>query len=198
MTDLFPVAMAFNWLPENDGQPYHTTPGDPGGATSWGVVYTTYASWRKIHGVPSTQTGFADTPRDAFLPLYRTWYWDAARCGELGPAGVEVFDAAVNCGPGNAVRFLQHVVGTTQDGIFGPITMAATRATDPEWLIRAFEEEREDYYAVLSDFAYFGRGWDRRAAACRDLSLSLLTPADPPPPFGPPRWFPAVTQSWSP
>lgn len=46
--------LAFTWLPKNDGQPIHTTPGDRGGATAWGVTLVSYAAWRADHGVRTT------------------------------------------------------------------------------------------------------------------------------------------------
>jgi lysozyme family protein len=172
--DLFSEAMDFIWLPENDGQPYHITTSDPGGATSWGVTYDTWASWRELHGDPVSMAGFKRVLRPDLLPLYRTMFWNACNCDALGPIGIQVFDAAVNCGPGHAALFLQALIGVAQDRAIGPLTIAAARAQDQPALSRLLCSRREEFYATRLAARYFERGWDARAEACRDLVLSIL------------------------
>lgn len=115
------------------------------------------------------QLGAAD-----FQPLYRFLFWQAVRCDQMGPLGIQVFDAAVLSGPSRSARFLQHVLGVTVDGIVGPETLGAFQAADPTKLNAAFTAERESFYAGEPDAATFGRGWNKRADACRDYVLSFL------------------------
>lgn len=182
MVDLFPTGMAFIERPENDGQPYHVSPNDPGGSTSWGVTFTTWAGWQRLHNAPVSMAAFQALPKEAFSPLYRALFWNSSRCGNMGPIGVQVFDAAVGSGPGNAGLFLQHVlraVGSpyTGNSEIGPVMIAALLNTDAAKVNVSLCTEREAFYAKLPTARYFERGWDRRAEACRDLVAGLLKPS---------------------
>lgn len=174
MSDPFDIAMDFVWRPENDGQGYHDSPFDPGGATTWGVTFDTWAAWCRLHKTMPTLSTFRTLGPLALLPLYRAWFWNACRCGDL-PLGVglSVFDIAVGSAPAHAARFLQSVVGTIQDGEIGPITLAATAALPAPHVINELCVQRESFYASLPTFRVFGRGWDRRAQDCRTLALSM-------------------------
>jgi lysozyme family protein len=183
--DLFTEAINFVWEPSNDGQPFHVTAFDPGGATAWGMTFETWAAWQKLHGEPATIGIFRAMAKADFLPLYRTMFWNACCCGALGPIGISVFDAAVNCGPSRAAKFLQCVLGVTVDGFIGPKTIAAALADDQRLLARRMCSARDAFYATLNNARYFERGWDARAEACRDLVLSILPAAQTWPPVDP-------------
>jgi lysozyme family protein len=101
---------------------YSDDAADPGGKTRFGV---TEAEARK-HGYTGDMTAL---PMDFAKSVYRQNYWDKCRCDEL-PADIryDVFDAAVNSGPQQAVRWLQGAVGVAADGIIGGQTMAAVAA----------------------------------------------------------------------
>ncbi|HSW63686.1 MAG TPA: putative peptidoglycan-binding domain-containing protein, partial [Dissulfurispiraceae bacterium] len=87
------------------------------------------------------------------------------RADEL-PAEVRyaVFDAAVNSGVRQAARWLQRAVGVRDDGVIGPITLGAVRATDPQVLLRRMLAQRLRFMAGLPNWPAFGRGWARRIA----------------------------------
>jgi lysozyme family protein len=172
--DLFQQAMAFVWQPGNDGQPLHYSQNDPGGSTAWGVTFTTWAGWRRLHAMPVSMDIFKASKQADFLPLYRAMFWNACSCGSLGALGIQVFDAAVNCGPGNSAAFLQTVLAVTVDDQIGPITLAVAQQTDQRALARQLCAQREEFYSTRPTAKYFERGWDARAERCRDLVLSML------------------------
>jgi lysozyme family protein len=178
--DYFPTALAFVWRPDIDGQPYHVSPNDPGGATNWGVTYQTWAGWQRLHKQPASLPVFHALDKDAFQPLYRALFWNACRCSSLGAVGVMVFDVAVNCGPGHGAGFLQTVLGVDVDNQIGPVTLGAFANKDPATVVRALCEQREHYYKNCSQAEYFCNGWNRRAEACRDYVLNLLPYPAPP------------------
>lgn len=75
-----------------------------------------------------------------------------------------VFDAAVNSGPGQAVRWLQRALGVADDGRIGPVTLAAARVANGEALKAAILAQRLRFMTQLSNWPSFSRGWARRIA----------------------------------
>lgn len=172
--DSFPVCLGFVWRPENDGQPYHCDPNDPGGATSWGV---THATWEDARGRGLVSGDLADASRAALATVLRAGYWDHCSCDQMAP-GVDlaVFNMAMLSGDGEAERILQTVLGVTVDGVVGPITLAAANAMAPTDLIIALTNRDEAFFASLPTAKYFNRGWDRRAEDCRAAALAMVAP----------------------
>lgn len=128
---------------------------DPGGETKWGISKRSYPA-----------LNIKALTRDQAVAIYRRDFWDAHQCDKLPPAiAFQVFDAAVNHGGGNAVRWLQVAAGVAADGALGPVTLAAVRRADQNDLLYRFNAARLEFYASLSTFATFGRGWTRRVAA---------------------------------
>jgi lysozyme family protein len=148
---------AFDILLKHEGD-FSNHAADPGGATRFGV---TEAVAREV----GYRGDMCELPLALAKRIYRDRYWDAVRAEEL-PAAVRyaVFDAAVNSGTGQAIRWLQRAVDATADGVFGPITLALVRDTNPEKLLRSFLAQRLKFMAGLSNWPAFGRGWARRIA----------------------------------
>jgi len=138
-------------------------PNDPGGATNWGVTERV----ARAHGY----TGhMRDLPVDTAKAIYRKDYWDAVRAEEL-PAAIRyaVFDAAVNSGPRQAIRWLQRAVGVRDDGVIGPVTLGAVRGANPEQVLRRMLAQRLRFMTGLSNWPTFGRGWARRIADLMEM-----------------------------
>ena len=89
---------------------------DPGGETKFGISKRAYPS------LDIKALTLADTKA-----IYKRDYWDRAQCDQL-PSQLSylVFDAAVNSGIGQSIRFLQRAVGTADDGVMGAITLSAS------------------------------------------------------------------------
>ena len=106
--------------------------------------------------------------------IYRRDYWDRVRGDEL-PAAVAllVFDAAVNSGPGRAIRWLQTALRINADGIIGPITMRAAQQCTGQGaaVLAEYQAQRLVFMAGLSTWRTFGLGWARRV--CR-MQLEAL------------------------
>ncbi|WP_198666050.1 glycosyl hydrolase 108 family protein [Tropicimonas sp. IMCC34043] len=151
---------------------FNDDPQDPGGATNLGITLATLRSHR---GEPVTKDDVRNLTVEEAREIYRTRYWNALRCDELAH-GVDlmVFDFGVNAGPGRAARLLQKVVGANQDGMIGPVTVAAAKAVDPAFIIKRYSELRLEYYKGLSTWPRFGRGWARRTAETLTRAQSML------------------------
>lgn len=133
---------------------YVNHPTDPGGETNYGISKRAY---------PSLDIK-ALTLADA-KAIYKRDYWDRAQCDQL-PSQLSylVFDAAVNSGIGQSIRFLQRAVGVADDGSIGPITLSAAKRMDTESLCARFLGQRLEFMTKLSTWDVYGKGWTRRVA----------------------------------
>jgi lysozyme family protein len=128
---------------------------DPGGKTKFGITEQTARSFGYTGSM-------IDLPREFAENVYRKGYWDACRCDELPwPLALCVFDAAVNTGPKPAAMLLQRVLQVKQDGVIGPVTIAAARHSS-DYTVTAYMAERAAYYQKLPNYDVFGKGWLRR------------------------------------
>lgn len=148
-------------------------PADPGGMTNLGCTKATWEQWvgRKV-----TETEMrALTPSDV-APLYKKRYWDKVMGDDL-PTGVDyaVFDAAVNSGVTRASRWLQQAVGVTDDGVIGPKTLIAVKATDPLTLVQWFNKRRAEFLKGLTTWDAFGKGWGRRVMEVNATARQMAT-----------------------
>lgn len=133
---------------------YVNHPEDPGGETKFGIAKRSYPG-----------VDIKNLTREQAIEIYRTDFWQRVQGDQLPPALVfQVLDAAVNHGVGNAVRWMQRAAGVADDGVIGPMTLAAVKRCDTADLVLKFNAERLVFYTKLSNFDAFGRGWTRRVA----------------------------------
>ena len=162
---------AFDLMLKSEGGYVHH-PSDPGGRTNLGVTQATWENWV---GRGSDEAEMRGLTPEKVEPMYKKKFWDAVRGDEL-PVGLDylMFDFAVNAGAGRAIKTLQTAVGVTPDGGFGPMTMAAVQAVDPNELIERFSQAKEDFYRSLTTFATFGKGWLNRVADVKVKASAML------------------------
>lgn len=148
---------AFEKLIGHEGG-YSNHPDDPGGETMFGVT----AKVARANGYAGSMR---DLPLVVAKSIYRASYWDTVRADDLPDAvRFDVFDCAVNSGPGQAIRFLQRATGVSDDGRMGPQTMRAVKAMDPQLLDKRLNGYRLRFMAQLNTWPSFGRGWAARIA----------------------------------
>lgn len=95
--------------------------------------------------------------------IYLRDFWLRAASDQYdGAIAYQVFDAAVNHGIGNAIRFLQRAAGVVDDGIVGPMTVRAVLAMTVTDVLMLFNAERLEFYTKLSTWETYGKGWARR------------------------------------
>lgn len=139
---------------------YVCDPRDPGGETRFGIAKRSYP-----------HVDVKGLTRDQAIAIYRRDFWDRVQGDKLPRAfAFQALDAAVNHGIGNAVRWMQRAAGVADDGVIGPMTLAAVGRTDPADLVLHFNAERLRFYAKLSTFDAFGRGWINRVAGNLDFA----------------------------
>ena len=148
---------SFNNLMVHEGG-YSNVKADPGGETMLGITKATAAA----HGYTNDM---AKLPVEVAKAIYKESYWDKVRADELPePLKFHVFDAAVNSGVAQAIKWLQRSVGVKEDGVLGPATLGAVKATNPQQLTAKFNGERLEFMTRLKTWQVFGTGWARRIA----------------------------------
>lgn len=147
-------------------------PRDTGGETNLGV---TKAVWEEWLGHAVKDGSMKSMTQLDVEPLYKRKYWDRVKADEL-PDGLNycVFDAAINSGAGRAAKWLQESAGAIPDGAIGPNTLSAVAAHTPAELINIYCDKRQKFLESLSNFDRFGKGWTRRVAEVRKLSLDSV------------------------
>lgn len=95
--------------------------------------------------------------------IYFRDFWSIV--GDAHPSiKFQLFDAAVNSGHGNAIRWLQRAVRVADDGQWGKISQAALDGMETNDVLLRFVAYRLKFWASLSTFDTYGRGWTSRGA----------------------------------
>ena len=137
---------------------YVNDPRDPGQETRWGISKRSYPA-----------VDIRNLTRAQAVDIYRRDFWQRVRGDELPREfAFQALDAAVNHGIGNAVRWMQRAACVADDGVIGPVTLAAVQRAQAADLVLRFNAERLRFYAKLTTFSIFGRGWVNRVAGNLD------------------------------
>jgi lysozyme family protein len=154
---------------------YVDHPQDRGGPTKFGI---TQATLSRHLGRPVSAEEVRRLERGVAVEIYRREYYGKPRL-EMLPERIQpfMFDAAVNHGPGRAIRFVQQVCNdagfgpVAVDGACGPLTgrvAAAAERAMGDWLLAALVEERRNFYYALVERdpaqRVFLKGWLNRLA----------------------------------
>lgn len=155
---------------------YVNHPKDPGGATNKGITNRTYAAYLHKHGLPTKHV--RDITDEEVAAIYKEQYWDVIRGDDL-PHGIDyaVFDFAVNSGPARAAKFLQRVVGASEDGVIGLQTLKAAESTGSDKrVVIDLCRARLAWLRKLRHWPTFGRGWERRVNEVQAKGVRLAEP----------------------
>lgn len=146
-------ATAFSMLIDREGG-YHDGRGDPGGETKFGISKRSYP-----------HLNIRDLTIDDAWQIYWRDFWSVIRADDLPPwVRFDLFDAAVNSGPREAVRWLQQALGVADDGIIGPVTLNALRPAQQHATLMVMIGVRLMFMTKLKNWDEAGRGWARRIA----------------------------------
>lgn len=137
---------------------YVDHPSDPGGETNYGITV-------KVARENGYLGDMRSIPMNVVESIYKRQYWDKVKADQM-PKSVRypLFDYAVNSGPGAAARALQRVLGVTDDGVIGPMTIAAANSYTGH-LGAVLTGYRLEFMTDLRTWDTFGKGWSRRLAS---------------------------------
>ena len=148
---------AFDKLMGHEGG-YANNPADPGGETMWGIT-------QRVARLNGYIGDMRELPIDKAKDIARREYWNAVNADQLPDAvRFDVFDAAYNSGPGQAIKWLQRAVYVDVDGKFGPATLMGVQNYAPGSIVARFNGHRLDFMNDLGNWANAGRGWSQRIA----------------------------------
>ena len=158
MSDTTVFDKAFERLMKNEGG-YVNHPRDPGGETMYGVTKRVAVAHGYSGNMRNLSKSFAKM-------VARKSYWDATCCNDFDPLiAPQLFDAAYNHGPRNAIKFLQRAAGLNGkqiDGIVGSQTIGAVNKLTPNAVVLNFLAARLDFFTRIGTWDAFGKGWSRR------------------------------------
>lgn len=153
---------AFDLLITHEGG-FSNHPNDPGGATMYGVT-------EAVARAEGYTGPMQDLTLDFAKSVYRKRYWDACRCDQMpDPLRYSLFDAAVNSGPGQAIKWLQLAVGVKVDGAIGPVTQQAVNVLPAQVTRQKMVGARLRFMTNLANWPSFSKGWARRVAAILEM-----------------------------
>jgi len=155
---------------------YTNNPQDPGGITNFGITKT---NWEEYVGHPVSASDMQSLTVTMITPYYHSKVWNKLLCDQL-PSGIDlcVFDFAVNGGPSRSAKFLQKIIGATQDGSIGPNTISLLNSYISKNsildTINQFQNQRRVFYQSLPTFSVFGKGWLSRVDRIQNSAISMI------------------------
>lgn len=140
-------------------------PLDAGGATNKGVTLTTF---RQFYGRDATVEQLKNITDKQWLHIFRSGYWDKWKADHIANQSIAdiVVDWAWCSGVKASIREVQRLLGVSDDGIVGKITLDAVNSANQQELFTDIKIERiafvEDIIRRKPNQIKFLRGWKNR------------------------------------
>jgi lysozyme family protein len=146
-------------------------PDDPGGVTKFGISLRAHPELGR--------EGIVELSEEDAGEIYRLDYWEPMKCDRLSlPKALVLFDFAVHSGNRRATIEAQRVVDVEDDGVFGPITLAAVVRSPTAVFCPELQFARVRYlHAIVTgrpESRKFFRGWIGRLLHVDDELGPLL------------------------
>lgn len=142
-------------------------PNDTGGATMCGV---TLATFRQYYGEDKTVADLRAMTEAQWRHIMKGGFWDKCWADQIRSQAVAeiIVDWCVNSGIG-MIKKVQGIVGTRQDGVMGPKTLAAINAAKAQLLHFNIKAARAAYYETIvrnrpANMTFYD-GWLNRLAS---------------------------------
>ena len=123
---------------------FAVVPGDRGGATNRGV---TIATFRLVYGQDKTVSDLRRMTDAQWEHIFLSLFWNKFRGDEIQSQSVAnaCVDWAWNSGISLVIRRVQRLVGVKDDGVVGPVTLAAINSSDAKTLFTRIKRARVEF-----------------------------------------------------
>ena len=141
-------------------------PNDSGGATNKGVTLSTFRRYKGESATVDELKAITDGDWDA---IFKTMYWDKCRADNIASQAVAnlIVDWYWMSGT-NAIKYVQRLIGTTEDGIVGKQTLARLNAKGDGLTLDIYNYRKDFYHRIVANRPTqkrFLRGWLNRLNA---------------------------------
>lgn len=145
-------------------------PNDSGGATNKGV---TLATFRRYKGEGATVADLKAITDEDWTAIYKQMYWDKFKADEIKSQTVAnlCVDWLWMSGT-KAIKYVQRLVGATEDGIVGKQTLARLNAKGESLVLDIYNYRKDFYHRIVANRPSqkrFLRGWLNRLNALMEL-----------------------------
>ena len=145
-------------------------PNDSGGATNKGV---TLATFRRYKGESASVDDLKAITDEDWNAIFKTMYWDKVKANEINSQAVAnlLVDWYWMSGT-NAIKYVQRLIGTTEDGIVGKQTLARLNAKGDGLVLPIYNYRKDFYHRIVASRPSqkrFLRGWINRLNALMEL-----------------------------
>ena len=145
-------------------------PNDSGGATNKGV---TLATFRRYKGASATVNDLKAITDEDWTAIFKVMYWDKCRADEINSQAVAnlIVDWYWMSGT-NAIKYVQRLIGTAEDGIVGKQTLAKLNAKGDGLTLDIYNYRKDFYHRIVANRPTrkrFLRGWLNRLNALMEL-----------------------------
>lgn len=133
------------------GYKLHKVTGDTGGLTYAGIARNHNRDWPGWEYIDRGET----PPSQLVYDYYRVGWWQPILGDDIADQTVAytIYSFATNSSerlrPTTAIKLTQLVAGTTPDGVFGPKTLAAVNAMNPELFVARYALARLARYEQI-------------------------------------------------
>lgn len=137
------------------------SPTDRGGLTNFGISLRAYPDLGRA--------GIENLSPERATAIYLVDYWTPLRLAKVADelVATAIFDFAVHSGIRRATIEAQRIAGVRDDGAFGPKTLAAVNAAEPDLFLARYTLARVFYWVALARNVVYRpnlRGWLNRLA----------------------------------
>lgn len=134
-------------IDKHEGRGLSDHQADRGGMTYRGISrrwYPRWAGWEVI----DNDDHFNSNLDEMVIQFYKTYYWDVLQLDDIYDPFVQevLFGFGINVGHKTCAKKVQRIVGTSIDGIMGPITISAVNSMEYAKFIPHFLLEIMDLY----------------------------------------------------
>lgn len=145
-------------------------PNDSGGATNKGVTLATY---RRYKGEDATVADLKAITDEDWTAIYKQMYWDKFKADQI--ASQTVANLCVDwlwMSGTKAIKYVQRLIGATEDGIVGKQTLARLNAKGDGLVLPIYNYRKDFYHRIVASRPSqkrFLRGWINRLNALMEL-----------------------------